>query len=157
MRWSNVAGPAALLSLGVLLSAPGVASAQAPPPAEAERMHACICLKQAMRAMRSTMTAKTRALAAVRAELAGLDAQLARARPRVDPDNPQSVARYKALLERRDAVFQRSTGPIVGDAQNSVERFDATVGRYNEECAHRPYYPALDAQIRANLSCPPIE
>ena len=157
MRLSPVAGPAALFAIGVLAATAGAVLAQAPPPAEAERMHACICLKEAMQATRQTMTAKTEALDAVRRELADLDAQLAKTRPTVDPNNPQAVARYKALLERRDAVFQRATGPIVADAQGSVARFNTEVERYNEQCGNRPYYPALDAQIRANLSCPPIE
>jgi hypothetical protein len=119
-------------------------------------MHACICLKEAMQAMQSTMTAKTRALDEVRRELAQLDAQLAQDRPRVDPNDPQSVARYKALLERRDAVFRRSTGPIVTDAQSSVASYNRTVARYNESCGNRPFYPALEAEMRANLSCPPV-
>jgi hypothetical protein len=155
MRQLTVAGPAVLLAFGVLVSAAGTVSAQ-PPPAEAERMHACVCLEQAMQATRATMTAKTHALAAVRANLADLDAQVERAREQVNVNDPQSIARFKALLERRDAVSQRATGPIVRDAQTSVARYNAEVARYNEECANRPYDPALEAQIRANLSCPPI-
>ena len=157
MRLSIASGSAALLAFGLFAGHPGAVSAQAPPPAEVERMHACICLKEAMQATKQTMTAKTEGLAQVRRELAELDAELARTRPQVDPNNPQSVARFKALLERRDAVFQRATGPIVDDAQRSVASFNAEVGRYNEQCGNRPFYPALEAEMRANLSCPPIE
>lgn len=151
MRLPIVAG---LLSFGMLLSMAGAVVAQEPPPSEVERMHACLCLKQAMQTTHESMDAKNRALAEVQQRLADLDAQLARARAQVDPNNPQSVAQYKALLERRDEAFQRSTGPLVTDAQSAVAQFDATVNQYNEECANRPYYPALEAQMGANLSCP---
>jgi hypothetical protein len=154
MRLPIVAG---LLAFGMLLSTAGAVFAQEPPPGEVERMRACLCLKRAMQATRETMEARNRALSEIQQNLADLEAQLARARTQVDPNNPQSVAHYKALLDRRDAAFERSTGPAVTDAQHAVAQFDATVNQYNEQCANRPYYPALDAQLETNLSCPEIK
>jgi hypothetical protein len=154
MRLPIVAG---FLAFGMLLPTAGAVFAQEPPPGEVERMRACICLNRAMQTTRQTMEAKNRELAEAKQRLADLDAQLARARAQVDPNNPQSVARYKALLERRDAAFQRSTGPLVTEDQRAVAQFDATVNQYNQECANRPYYPALEAQLETNLSCPEIK
>jgi len=101
------------------------------------------------------MSAKTRALDEVRRQLADLDAQLASERPQVDVNNPDSVARYKALLERRDAGYRQSIGPIGADADAAVARYNARVNEYNGQCANRPFDPVLLSEMQRHLSCPP--
>jgi hypothetical protein len=148
-------GRAAVLRLGFLaLSAPGVANAQVPPgPAE---INACLCLQQAVSTLSAEMNAKTRALDAANSQLADLDAQLAAERPLVNVNNPDSVARYKALLERRDGAYRQSIGPIHADATQATARYNARVNEYNRRCAGQPFNSALVAEVQARLACPPL-
>jgi uncharacterized protein (DUF885 family) len=102
------------------------------------------------------MTAKQRAYDAVRDELARLDAQMEHARAGMNVDDPQSVARFRQLLEQRDAAFKRSTGPVTGDLSSATERYNARVGEFNSRCANRPRNPDLLSTVQATLSCPPL-
>ena len=153
MRWVG-SRHATALCLGMLaLCAAGEAEAQF--PTEPAEINACLCLGQAAAVLLSEKDAKAQALAAVNRQLADLDAQLASERPRVDVNNPASVSRYKALLERRDAAFGQ-VGPAQADAAQAVARDNASVDEHNRRCAGRPFNSALVAEIQAHLSCPPL-
>jgi hypothetical protein len=146
---------ATVLSLGVLgLMATGGAKAQIPnEPAE---INACVCLQLASAALAADKDAKSQALAADNQQLADLDAQLASARSRIDPNNAEAVASYKALLERHDAAY-RQISPAQSAAAAAVGRYNASVGEYNQRCAGRPFNSALVAQIQAHPNCPPLQ
>ena len=128
------------------------------PPAspEANEIATCLCLGQAVAALSADMAAKQRSYAAVRDELARLDAQLQSERAGMDVNNPQSVARFRQLLEQRDAAFRRSTGLATGDLSSVIERYNARVNEYNARCANRPRDPVLLGRVQATLSCPPL-
>jgi nitrate/nitrite-specific signal transduction histidine kinase len=144
---------AMVLGLGVLtLLAAGAAKAQV--PNEAAEINACACLRLASGALAADKDAKSQALAAANQQLADLDAQLASARARIDVNNPDSVANYKALLERRDAAY-RQISPAQSDAAQAVARYNASVDDYNRRCAGRPFNSELEAQIQAHPNCPP--
>jgi hypothetical protein len=145
---------ATVLSLGVLtLMATGGAKAQIPnEPAE---INACVCLQLTSAALAADKDAKSQALAADNQQLADLDAQLASARSRIDPNNAQAVAGYKALLERRDAAHGQIS-PAQSAAAAAVARYNASVGEYNQRCAGRPFNSELAAQIQAHPNCPPL-
>jgi hypothetical protein len=149
-------GRATVLGLGfAALFAPGAARAQAPPePAE---INSCLCLDQAVKTLGADMTAKRQALDGVDRQLADLDAELARERSAVNINNPDSVARYKALLERRDAAYRQSIGPVHAGATQATARYNARVNEYNTRCANRPFNSALVAEIQAHLMCPPLQ
>lgn len=155
MRWIG-ARHARALGLGILaLCVSSAAKAQIPnEPAE---INACLCLQQAAAALAAEKDAKSQALIAANQQRADLDAQLATERPRVDINNPDSVARYKALLERRDAAYRQSIGPVQSDAARAVARYNASVDEYNRRCAGRPFNSALVAEIQAHLNCPPFQ
>ena len=144
---------ATALGLGVLpLLAAGAAKAQIPnEPAE---INACVCLQQTSAALSSEKDAKGQALGAINRELADLDAQLAAERPRVDVNSPDSVSRFKALLERRDAAY-RQLSPAHSDAAQAVARYNTSIDEYNHRCAGRPFNAELEAQIQAHPNCPP--
>ena len=91
----------------------------------------------------------------VQDELSRLDAQLQTARSTMDVSNPQAVARFRELLERRDAVYKHSIGLVTGDIGAANQRYNTRVGEYNSRCANRPRDPGLVASIQATLSCPP--
>lgn len=141
----------------ILVAAAGGARAQMPPPNEAAAVNACLCLQQGLAALSSDMNAKTQSLAAIRQQLADLDRQLSQARPTVQVNNPDSVARYKALLEQRDATYRQSTGGVVAQADQAVARYNAHVNQYNQNCANHLFDAAMMAQMQAHLACPPLQ
>jgi hypothetical protein len=147
---------ATVLGLGlVAFLVPCVVRAQA--ASEAAEISACMCLQQAIAALSAEMNAKTRALDAVNRQFADLDAQLARERPAVNVNDSDSVAHYKALLERRDASYHQSIGRVHADATQVTGRYNARVNEYNARCANRPFGSALVAQVQTHLTCPPLQ
>ena len=147
---------AAIMGFGIIvLLAPSVATAQVPP--EVAEINACLCLQQAVGALSAEMNTKNQALQAVQRDLADLDAQLASERSAINVNNPDAVARYKALLERRDAAYRQSIGPAHADATQATARYNARVNDYNARCANRPFNSALVAEVQARLMCPPIQ
>ena len=134
---------------------PGAARAQmANNPAE---INACLCLERGVETLSQQMASRTQALAAARQRLADLDAQLARERPQVQVNDPQSVAQYKALLDRRDDAYrQLSVGPLVSDADQAVSRYNREANEYNARCANHPFNSLAMSEMQGHLSCPPL-
>jgi hypothetical protein len=155
MRWI---GPryTAVLGFGILAFCfASEGKAQIPVPNEPAEINACVCLQAASAAFAADKDAKSQALTAANQQLANLDAQLASARSGIDINNPDSVARYKALLERRDAAYGQIS-PAQSVAAAAVARYNASVGEYNQRCAGRPFSSELVAQIQAHPNCPPL-
>jgi hypothetical protein len=153
MRWIG-SRYATVLGFGIFVfCTAGGAKGQIPyEPAE---INACVCLQAASAALAADKDAKSQTLAADNQQLADLDAQLASARSGIDVNNSQSVARYKALLERRDAAYGQIS-PAQSAATAAVARYNASVGEYNQRCAGRPFNSELVAQIQAHPNCPPL-
>jgi hypothetical protein len=126
-----------------------------PPSPEADAIRECLCLRQSMAHASSVMTDKRNSLDRINAELTQTDADLERQRAALNVNDPQAVAQFRQRLEQRDALFKRSTGPIVNDVTAAVQRYNDRVRAYNEECANHPFNPVLQAQVQATLSCPP--
>jgi hypothetical protein len=131
--------------------------AAVPAPAlsgEAGDIAACLCLQRAVGTLGADMAAKQRSRDAVSDELSRLDAQLQSARAGMDVNDPAAVARFRQLLEQRDAAFRRSTGLVTGDLSSVTGRYNQRVNEYNARCANRPRDPGLVASVQATLSCP---
>ena len=101
----------------------------------------------------SEMTDKRNGLDRINAELKQADADLERQRAALNVNDPQSVAQFRQRLEQRDALFKRSTGPVVGDASAAVQRYNDRVGADNQQCANRPL-TGLQAQIQVDAELP---
>jgi len=145
------------LGWGLLaMLAPGAARAQVPPPPEVADITACLCLQRAVSALSADMNARNQALDTVTRQLSDLDAQLARDKSTINVNNPDAVARYKALLERRDAAYRQSIGPVHAEAEQATASYNARVNEYNAHCANRPFNSAIVAQMQVNLVCPPL-
>jgi hypothetical protein len=166
MRWSMLGRAARLCRAAVLWAGVAAvaaaspvapqAAAQVPPPSpEAAEIAACLCLAQGAAARSADMAAQQQSYDAVRDELARLDSQLQSERAGMDVNNPQSVARFRQVLEQRDAAFQRSTSLATGDLNSAIERYNHGVNEYNARCADRPRDPILLGRVQATLSCPP--
>jgi hypothetical protein len=142
----------------VMVSAASLAQSPPPPPPppspEADAIRECLCLQQSMQHAMSEMTAKRNSLDQINADLRQADADLERQRAALNVNDPQAVAQFRQRLEQRDALFKRSTGPIVNDVTASVQRYNDRVRAYNQECANRPFNSVLQAQVQATLSCP---
>jgi hypothetical protein len=144
------------LSSGLLAAlAAGAVKAQMPP--EVAEITACLCLQQAVSTLSAEMNAKRQALDTVTRQLSDFDSQLARERSVINVNNPDAVARYKALLEQRDAVYRQSIGPIHAEATQATARYNARVSEYNARCANRPFNSAIVVQMQVNLVCPPLQ
>ena len=126
-------------------------------PSEAADIAGCLCLQQGVSTLSAEMNTKNQALDTVTRQLADLDSQLARDRSAINVNNPDAVARYKALLERRDAAYRQSIGPVHAEAAQATARYNARVSEYNAHCANRPFSSALVAQVQVNLVCPPLQ
>jgi hypothetical protein len=148
------------ITMGVALAsllAPGAARAQVPVPPEMAEITSCLCLQQAVSALSAEMNARKQALDTVTRQLSDLDAQLARDRSTMNVNDPDAVARYKALLERHDAAYRQSIGPAHSETEQATARYNARVAEYNARCANRPFNSALVAQMQVNLVCPPLQ
>jgi hypothetical protein len=145
---------AAIFCLGMLVCSPfGGAKAQiVNDPAE---INSCVCLQAASAALAGEKDAKGQAHAAVDQQLADLNARLDAEKPRVDVNNPDSVSRYKVLLQQRDAA-RGQISPAQEAAAQAVDRYNASVDEYNRRCAGRPFNSDLVAQIQARPNCPPF-
>jgi len=152
----RLVAPAIALAWGLAAAlAPAVTSAQVLPPEPVE-IAACLCLQQSVSAFGAQMNTKNQGLETVKRQLADFDAQLARDRSTINVNNPDAVARYKALLEQRDAAYRQSIGPAYSDATQATARYNQRVGEYNARCANRPFNSAIVAQVQATLACPPL-
>jgi hypothetical protein len=149
---------AGMLGAGLLAAiTSSAAMAQLPPPPgspEAADIAACLCLKQEVDALSGEASTKRGDYEAIHAELGRIDAQLEAERSRMDVNNPESVARFRQLLARRDELFHRSTTDVAPSAAGMVERYNARVSEYNARCANRPRDPRLLAEVQATLVCP---
>ena len=101
------------------------------------------------------MTERQGAYEASRREVAELDAQLQNGRMSLNVDDPNAIARFRQLLDQRDAAYRRSSGPLFSQYQNAVGRYNERISEYNARCADRPRNPVLLNQVQATLVCPP--
>ena len=135
---------------------PGMTPLPAVPPGpEADAIRECLCLQLSMQHAMSVMTDKRNSLDHINADLKQADVDLERQRAALNVNDPQAVAQFRQRLEQRDALFKRSTGPIVNDVTAAVARYNDRVNAYNQQCANHSFNSVLQAQIQATLSCPP--
>ena len=149
LRWAPASWAA--LSATIIFSQ---ATAQVPPSPEAGEIAACLCLQQSVDRLGAEMGGRRQAYAAAQSELAQLDAQMRQERTRMDVNDPQSVAQFRQLLERRDAIVRRSSGIATGELHALTTRYSASVNEYNARCANRPRDPDLLRAVQATLACP---
>lgn len=155
MAWVMAFGRCAFIgSTFLALFTSGVVRAQV--ISEPAEISACLCLQQAVSTLSAEMNAKKQALDTANRQFAELNDQLARERS-YNVNDPDAVARYKALLERRDAAYRQSVGPVHADATQATARYNARVSEYNARCANRPFNSALVAEAQAHLMCPPLQ
>ena len=153
-------GRAAVALSGIMLAgvvaAPAMAQVPLPQSPEAADIAFCLCLQRAVDGTGAMMTERQGAYEASRREVADLDAQLQSARMSLNVDNPEAIAQFRQLLDRRDAAFRRSSGALFTQYQNTVALHNNRVNEYNARCANRPRNAVLVSQVQASLVCPPV-
>ena len=127
------------------------AMAQMPVPGAPD----CVCLRIAVDALGADLAAKRQAYDSMQNEIGQIDSQLEGERSRMDVNSPEAIARFRQALQRRDALFRQSSGPVFGELSAATDRYGARVQEYNGRCAGRPLEPALLAQAQATRACPP--
>jgi hypothetical protein len=135
-------------------SAPPAATAMPPESAEPTVIAHCVCLHRDVGTLGADMAAKRRAYDELQHEIGAIDAELQSERATIDVNDPAAIARFRQQLAQRDALFQRSTGPVGSDLSSAVVRYNTAVGQYNAQCADRPRDPVLLSQVAAGLVCP---
>ena len=125
------------------------------PPEVAAEIGVCVCLREASERLGAQMSAAIQDRQRAQDELNRATADLEAERARMDVNNPQSVARFRQLVERRDDLFKQASGRATAEAQAATQRYNARVGEYNARCANRPMDPVLMSRIRPTLTCPP--
>ena len=151
MRRSAVCHAAILLAGLIAGAMVSPAMAQVPVPGGPD----CICLRIAVDALGADLAAKRQAYDGMQGEIGQIDNQLQNERSRMDVNSPEAIARFRQLLERRDALFRQSSGPVFGELSAATDRYGARVQEFNTRCAGRPMDPALVAQAHATGACPP--
>jgi hypothetical protein len=142
----------AVLAAGL---AAGAIATPTPVQAQVPGMLDCACLSLAVEALGADLAAKRQAYDGLQGEIGQLDNQLQAERSRIDVNNPADVARFRQVLDRRDALFQQSTGPAFSALSQATDRYGVRVQEYNGRCTGRPLDPGLVAQARATRACPP--
>jgi multidrug resistance efflux pump len=142
---------AALFGIGLGLLPALPVAAQALGPAE---IASCLCLRRTVDALSADMAARQQALADIRAELDRATAGLEAARNSTDVNDPAAVARFRQMLEQRDALFRRANGDAVTEAGAAVAQYNQRSEEYNARCASRPMDPGLLQRVQATLVCP---
>jgi multidrug resistance efflux pump len=135
--------------------AAGAITTPTPVQAQVPGMLDCACLSLAVEALGADLAAKRQAYDGLQGEIGQLDNQLQAERSRIDVNNPADVARFRQVLDRRDALFQQSTGPAFSALSQATDRYGVRVQEYNGRCTGRPLDPGLVAQARATRACPP--
>jgi multidrug resistance efflux pump len=135
--------------------AAGAIATPTPVQAQVPGMLDCACLSLAVEALGADLAAKRQAYDGLQGEIGQLDNQLQAERSRIDVNNPADVARFRQVLDRRDALFQQSTGPAFSALSQATDRYGVRVQEYNGRCTGRPLDPGLVAQARATRACPP--
>jgi hypothetical protein len=119
-----------------------------------EEVRACICLEQGLQQLGGEVSARQRIYEDRRQELSRLDAEIARMRQSMNPENAAEVAAFRQLLDRRNATFDAFSRGATDDYSAAVESYNRVVAQYNQRCYGRGLDPAVTATVRQNLVCP---
>jgi hypothetical protein len=120
-----------------------------------EEVRACVCLEQGLQQLGAEVSARQRIYADRQQELSRLDAELARMRQSMNPENAAEVAAFRQLLDRRDATFNALSRGATDDYREAVDEYNRVVAQYNQRCYRRGLDPNVATAVRQNLVCPP--
>jgi hypothetical protein len=114
----------------------------------------CLCLERSVSALNQEVGAKGRAYEDSQRELQQLDAEISRRRQSMNTENAADVEAFRQLFDRRQALYGRVHGELIGDYQATVARYNQSVAGFNQNCSGKSYHPPTVAAVQPTLSCP---
>jgi hypothetical protein len=114
----------------------------------------CLCLERAIGTLNQEVGARGRIYEDSTRELQQLDAEIDRRRQSMNTENPADVDAFRQMFDRRQALYGRVHGELIGDYQGVVERYNRSVADFNRSCSGKSYHPPTVATVQPTLSCP---
>ena len=120
-------------------------------PAEVRQ---CLCLERDVGTGNQEVAARGRMYEDGVRELQQLDAEIERRRQSMNTDDVAAVESFRQMFDRRQALYGRVNGELIGDYQRTVERYNRAVAGFNQFCTGKAYHPPTVAAVQPTLSCP---
>jgi hypothetical protein len=114
----------------------------------------CLCLERDVSTGTQEVAARGRMYEDGVRELQQLDAEIERRRQSMSTDDVAAVESFRQTFDRRQALYGRVHGELIGDYQRTVERYNRAVAGFNSSCAGKSYHPPTVAAVQPTLSCP---
>ena len=114
----------------------------------------CLCLERGISTGNQEVGARGRLYEDGVRELQQLDAEIERRRQSMNTDDVAAVESFRQMFDRRQALYGRVNGELIGDYQQTVERYNRAVAGFNTSCSGKSYHPPTVAAVQAALSCP---
>ena len=114
----------------------------------------CLCLERDVSTGTQEVAARGRLYEDGVRELQQLDAEIERRRQSMNTDDVAAVESFRQMFDRRQALYGRVNGELIGDYQRTVERYNRAVAGFNSSCRGKSYHPPTVAAVQPTLSCP---
>jgi hypothetical protein len=142
-----VAGAAAAQTAGSI--APPVQILSAP-----DQVRACLCAEHSLAQQSDALSKRRAAYEQMKQELTALDTRVLTERPKVNVNDPNAVAAFRQLLEKRDVTQRNFAGDQTTQLDQAVGQYNQGVADFNRDCASKSYDAGVLSQVRGNLTCP---
>src|SRR5579859_1709779 len=124
-----------LASVFAVVLAGGAAAQTAPAGSKAplqilsapDQVRTCLCAEQGLTQEGDALAKQRAAYDQMKQELAALDSKVETQRPQVNVNDPNAVAAFRQLVEKRDATQQSFTGDQTTQLARAVDLYNAGV------------------------------
>ena len=119
-----------------------------------EAIRACLCRQQAMGAMAADLSAARQSYQSGEGSLKSLDTAVNAAKQKLDPTDLAGREALAKLLQQRDTAQDHLATVTTPQFNAAVNRYNAAVDAYKDDCAGKSYDQEVLAKVQSNLSCP---
>lgn len=126
------------------------------PALSVEEVSACLCLQREIDGLRRETELQGALRQDREAELSQIDQQIEQRRVAMDVNNPEAIAYLQRLVARQQMLRDLLRNEVHLSRQESVERLNARVKSYNEQCTTRPMFKLDVERVQAKLQCPAL-